>query len=181
MRVFVAIDLPGVLKEKIFKISLQIGKKIPLRLVAKENLHLTLVFLGNRTEEEVGRIKEAVAKTTGGFGNFFLTVENLEFFPAKRPRGIWFKIGGQIDKLSNFHKKIIDSLLRNGIKVEDLRFTPHTCIGRFRSGKEWREARSKIEKISLGENFMADKVTVFESKLSPKGPSYFKLGEYELY
>jgi len=175
MRIFVAIDLPEDLKEKIFMVSSEIAKKISLRLVAKENLHLTLVFLGEKTNVEVEEIKKAVAGAGSGFGKIFLTMENLEFFPPRRPRGIWFKIGGQIDKLFSLHKKIVDNLLKNGIQVEDLRFTPHACIGRSRG-----KIKTEIEKIRLEEKFTADKVTVFQSQLSAKGPTYFKLGEYGL-
>lgn len=181
MRIFVAIDLPEDLKESIFEISQKIVKQSPLRLVAKENLHLTLVFLGEKSEEEVERVKEAVAEATNRFGQIFLTVENLEFFPPGRPRGIWFKMGGETEKLKQFHKKIIDELLKQKIQVEDLRFTSHVCVGRFK--KETRagsEARKKVEEISLKESFLAEKVTVFQSRLSPKGPTYFKLAEYEL-
>lgn len=185
MRVFIAIDLPPDLKEKIFEVSQKIVKQFPLRLVAKENLHLTLVFLGERNREEAEKIKKAVADAISGYGKIFLTVENLEFFPQGKPRGIWFKIGGETEKLKQLHKKIIDELLKQKIQVEDLRFTPHSCIGRFTplrpaKGGASLGAREEVEKIYLRENFFAEKVTVFESKLSSKGPTYYKLGEFSL-
>ena len=192
MRIFVGIDLPKDLKEKIFEVSQKVAKQIPLRLVTKENLHLTLVFLGIKTDEETERIKKAVSEATSGLEKLSLTLENLEFFPASRPRGIWFKIGGETEKLRTLHKKIIDALFRNGIKVEDLRFTPHTCVGRFKggrtedrgrkidAGRQRTEDRKKIGEINFGEKFTAEKVTVFESKLSSKGPTYLKLGEFSL-
>lgn len=175
MRVFIAIDLPKNLKGKIFEVSQIIRKKFPCKLVEKENLHLTLVFLGDKKEEEVERIKKAVADATSRFGKIFLSVGNLEFFPNSRPRGIWFKVEGETEKLRELHKKIIDNLTQTGIQVEDLRFTPHICICRFKG-----RAKTEIEKINFEEIFFANKVTVFESKLSSRGPSYFKLAEFEL-
>lgn len=175
MRVFVAIDLPKDLKEKIFVISQKISRNFSCKLVEKENLHLTLVFLGEKSEQEVEKIKKAVADSTRSFGKIFLTIESLELFPLKRPRGIWFKVGGEEEKLKELHKKIIDELVKQKIPVEDLRFTPHICILRFKDG-----VRKQPEKIGLEENFIAEKITVFQSKLSPKGPTYFKLKEFGL-
>ena len=175
MRVFVAIDLPEDLKEKIFEISQRISRNFPCKLVEKENLHLTLVFLGERSEQEVEKIKKAVADATKSFGRIFLVIESLELFPLKRPRGIWFKVDGEEEKLKELHQKIIDELVKQKIQVENLRFTPHICILRFKKG-----TKKQPEKTKLEENFMVEKITVFQSKLSPKGPTYFKLGEFQL-
>lgn len=175
-----AIDLPEEIKKKIFEISQDIGRKIPLRLVAKENLHLTLQFLGERSPEEAETIKRAVAETVSGYGKIFLSVGNLEFFPPRRPKWIWFKIRGQIDKLTSLHKKIAESLLKSGIKIEDDRFIPHSCMGRCQKRGLRREVRSEVEKIKLKESFFSDKVTVFESRLSSAGPTYFKIAEFRL-
>ncbi len=177
MRLFIGLDLPGNLKEKIFVVSQKIGKEIPCKLVEKENLHLTLVFLGERTTEELERIKETLSEVTKGFKNFYLRLGEGEFFPAGRPRGIWLKIEGETDKLRQLHQKIIDCLSKNGIQLKDLRFIPHCCLCRLK-GKV--EKGMKIEKMGPESRFAAEKITLFESRLSLKGPTYFKLQEFDL-
>lgn len=216
MRIFVAIDLPKGLKKKVFTVSKKIGKKIPLRLVAKENLHLTLVFLGERNESQLEQIKKALKSVIEGFSPFTLVFKDLAVFPDngapsnlhsrdhlsaprwernpsearlswakgdKRPRGIWFNLGGQKEKLFSLFKKIVDGLLKEGIVLEekDLEFSPHVTLGRFPEKiKMPGNITQKIAWVNLNKEFIVEKVVLYQSKLSPKGPEYFKLGEFGL-
>lgn len=184
MRVFVAIDLPSDLKEKIFAVSQKVAKQIPLRLVAKENLHLTLVFLGEQSESRVEDIKKALNSVVSLFSSFHLILGDLAVFPNnKRPRGIWFNVGGQKEKLFSLYKKIVDGLLKEGLTIEQkyLNFSPHCTIGRIPEKiKMPGNITQKISWVNLKEDFLVEKVILFQSKLSSKGPEYFKVEEFSL-
>ena len=184
MRVFVAIDLPSGLKEKIFAISQKVAKQIPLRLVAKENLHLTMVFLSERNENQAEQIKKVLKSVAEGFSPFTLVLKDLAVFPDnKRPRGIWFNVGGQKEKLFSLYKKIVDGLLKEGLIIEQkyLNFSPHCTIGRIPEKiKMPGNITQKISWVNLNEGFNVEKVILYQSKLSSAGSTYFKLAEYEL-
>ena len=60
MRTFIAIDLPKELKEKIFTYARRLAGGINIKLVEKENLHLTLLFLGEMAEEEKERVMKVL-------------------------------------------------------------------------------------------------------------------------
>lgn len=177
MRAFFAIDLSEDLKEKIFTVGREITKKVDIKLVEKENLHLTLLFLGEISEEE----KEEVIREIGGVrgvGKIRLKLGKVEVFPdQKRPHGVWINVEGEKEKLFSLYKKIVDEVLRAGIKLEEkqMRFSPHITIGRF-SGR----VRGVGEIGDIGEDFMVEKVTFFQSQLSSKGPQYSKIGEFEV-
>lgn len=183
MRIFVAIELPEDLRRKIFAVSQKIAKKIPIRLVAERNIHLTLLFLGERNDGEVGRIKSIIGAIAKTFPPIFLKIENLEFFPnPTRPHGIWINVGGEKEKLFSLYKKIVDGLLKDGIKFRknELKFPSHITVGRV--GKKVGRAGRPSEFNELKENLVLriDKMTVFRSQLSSSGPTYFKLAEFKL-
>jgi len=184
MRVFTAIDLSEDLKKEVSEISQKIFKEIPLRLVARENLHLTLVFLGERDEEELEKVKKTLSELASSFSKFTLSLQNLAIFPDnKRPRGIWFNAGGQKEKVFSLYKKLIDGLLKEGLVLEEEHFeySPHCTIGRIPEKiKMPGNLNKKIAWVNLNKEFLVEKLILYQSILSPKGPEYFKWGEYRL-
>lgn len=183
MRLFVAIDLPGELKERIFAISQKISQKIPLRLVTEENLHLTLLFLGNRNEEETERLKKLIDGIPKLSSPINLKVENLEFFPDPRePHGVWLNLGGEKEKLLFLYEKIVDGLLKCGFKLEKegLRFSSHITIGRIKEKIRKAEIPKEFAEFKEGSILKIEKITLFQSQLSSAGPTYFKLAEFKL-
>jgi 2'-5' RNA ligase len=183
MRIFVAIELPEDLRKRIFAVSQKIAKKIPLRLVTEGNIHLTLLFLGERSDEEARKIKSIIGAVAKTFPPFFLKIENLEFYPSPaRPHGIWINVGGEKEKLFSLYKKIVDGLLKEGIKLREneLKFPSHITIGRIKE-KTGRAGRpSEFNEFKEDLVLRIDKVTVFRSQLSSAGPTYFKLAEFRL-
>jgi len=188
VRTFIAIDLPKELKEKIFTYARRLAGGINIKLVEKENLHLTLLFLGEMAEEEKERVMKVLgppAGGLGGLGKINLRLGKAEIFPdKKRPRGIWINVEGEKEKLFSLYKKIIDRLLKEGVKLEDrnLRFSPHITVGRIKEkAKKVGVLRSGSCWIGeLGGEFMAGRVTLYQSQLGAKGPKYTKLGEFEV-
>lgn len=180
MRTFLAIELPEKLKERIFAFSKKVAEGCDIKLVEKENLHLTLVFLGRIDEEETSRVVRGIGEVKG-IGNIKLRLGELEVFPNKRrPYGVWMNVEGEKEKLFSLYKKIIDGLLAAGIKLDEskLRFSPHITIGRFR-GRGVRVRSGKWEERRKNE-FWVEKVTLFQSQLSSAGPQYTKIGEFEV-
>lgn len=187
MRVFIAIELPEELKEKIFAFSEKIAKGCDIKLVEKENLHLTLIFLGDIPEERIKDVTEVLEglpalslNGTGpaGVGEIHLTLGSWEPFPSKqKPFGIWINVEGETRKLFSLYKKIIDGLLAKNFVLErkSLKFSPHITVGRMKSGG----VRS-MGAMHLKENFTTGKVTLFSSELAEKGPKYTKIGEFEV-
>lgn len=177
MRIFIAIELPEVLKEKIFVLAEKVTEGLAIKLVEKENLHLTLAFLGDVPGEKIQEIT-GVLREVRGVGRIHLTLESWEPFPSKqKPFGIWINVGGETGKLFGLYKKIIDGLLAKNFVLErkSLKFSPHITVGRMRSGG----VRS-MGAMHLKENFTTGKVTLFSSELAEKGPKYTKIGEFEV-
>jgi len=170
----VGIDLPADLKRKIFVFAQRITKGLKVKLVEEENLHLSLVFLGEIEEEKVERVKALLARVK--VGEIELSLARLEVFPSKaRPQLIWIRVKGQTGKLFSLYKQTVDGLLGEGfiLKKNALQFLPHITIARIKGGG----VRSMEGELIEGK-FTAKKVTLFKSQLTSTGPLYSKIGEF---
>lgn len=111
MRIFVAIDIPKV--EKIINIQNQILKHYEfdlhhVRLINKYNLHLTIMFLGEKTDLEVREIISNLKNLT--FDPFEIKFTNIGCFPKNsNPRVIWLGLDNQSSKKLN---DLFDSILK---------------------------------------------------------------------
>src|ERR1051325_10653279 len=60
------------------------------RWVPKENLHLTLAFLGRVDDERIGEISSAIAEVVQGHVDFGVRLGDLGAFPStRRARVVW--------------------------------------------------------------------------------------------
>ena len=96
IRAFIAISLDSKIIDKIFDAMSQLKREIPgVRWVAKENLHLTLKFLGPIDEARIDSISRTLARAVRPFSRFTINAKGLGVFPdLKRPRVLWAGLEG---------------------------------------------------------------------------------------
>lgn len=181
-RIFIAINLPEAIKNKLAEYQKEIDESFleenfhPVRWVKKDNLHITLEFLGYLREEEIEKIKKILFEISQYFPVFKIKLTEICYAPEKEkiPRMIWIK-GEKSDILSEI-KKELDKKLEERIsfKSERREFTPHVTLGRIR---KWEfkaiplNERPEIEKdIEL--EFKVNSVELMESILKRSGPEY---------
>ena len=175
MRTFVAIELSNeVIIESIKNQQTELDLKA--KPVAVKNLHFTLQFLGEVSEEIMEKVSSALKKIE--FASFELTLKGIGAFPnPKNPRVIWVgtdKIGG--DCLVELSKKVGIALESFGLKP-DKPFKPHITIFRIKRREE--DIRRKLEE-SKDVEFGIQKVSSIKlrkSQLTPDGPIYSDLVE----
>ena len=177
MRCFIAIPLSQEIKEKIAEIQKHF--EIPgIKLVEKENLHITLKFLGEVEEGKVRQIVEILREIE--FEQFEFEILNVNAFPSTNfVRVIWLDVKGrEIYEL----KRLIDSLLEEIGFSKDDGWVPHLTIARVKFLKD-REAlfktMEKLRSIKVG-NEKAERFVLFESRLRREGPIYNKIEEIKL-
>ncbi|HBC87381.1 MAG TPA: RNA 2',3'-cyclic phosphodiesterase [Lentisphaeria bacterium] len=127
-RLFIAIDMPDELRGKICEVR----RNLPgVRWVDKEQIHLTLRFIGDSDDENSQRIKSALAEVK--FKSFRLEMDGAGFFPnERRPTVFW--IGCKKNSVLTELKKGIDDILEmNGLPPEGRRFVPHITIARLKN------------------------------------------------
>lgn len=173
MRTFVAVEIhsEGVLNSIA---KLQSDFKIKATPVQRQNMHFTLLFLGEISEESVEEVKKALA--TISFKSFEIKFNHVGVFPdAKFPRVIWIGVdeegSRQLVDLAGQVEKKLESL---GYKA-DKTFTPHLTIFRIRNRiDDISNILEKFKIIDLGIDLVQD-LKLKKSILTPNGPIYSDL------
>ncbi|MDH5682943.1 MAG: RNA 2',3'-cyclic phosphodiesterase [candidate division WOR-3 bacterium] len=178
MRSFIAIEIPKGVRDGISKIIADFKKSdYPVRWVANENLHLTLVFLGEVAEKFLDEVKEQLASVAKLVKPFEANLNGLGAFPSQRsPRVIWIGMDKGKNEVSDLQVKIEQALGTIGFKPEDRKFHPHLTIGRV---KGFIKDASKIfENNYTSPDLPVNSIVLFKSTLRPEGPIYEKIQEF---
>lgn len=127
-RLFVAIDLPEEVKEAATAIA---GRELPgARWVPRDQLHLTLRFIGEADEERFEAIKRALREVAGT--PFSLSLAGVGHFPpGRRPRVLWVGMA-ESEPLLLLQKKVELALVGAAVEPEDRRFSPHITLARLK-------------------------------------------------
>lgn len=180
MRVFTAVDLNDELKENISAFIEECRKKHQrsVKYVERENLHITMKFLGEMTDEAVAKLSEdlaairvpsvnVLAHGAGGFPNVF--------FPSVLWIGI--KDDGTLEKL---FREIEDKAAVHGVAKETKKFHPHATIARVK-GKADSGLLELIKNCGKDfGGFLAESFVLMKSDLMPDGPVYTRLRTYPM-
>ncbi|HAM38118.1 MAG TPA: RNA 2',3'-cyclic phosphodiesterase [Elusimicrobia bacterium] len=183
MRLFIAVSIGEENKNKIFDIQSVLKRScVDVKWIEKDNLHLTLKFLGEVAEDNLDSVKESIRRAVAEFKRFQINLESIGVFPnEKSPRVLWMGINKGEVELKNISQNLEGSLEELGFKKETREFSAHLTIGRFRSNSEKEKLFKIIEKFQ-NENIIesVNVVYLIKSTLSPKGPAYDVIEEYQL-
>ena len=178
-RLFVAADIDDATRAQIEIISRSLGDAIGTRTraswVRADRMHLTLQFFAAADAALEERIMAALGGALDARA-FDLAFDGLGFFPERgSPRVLWLGIRNGEAELRR-----VQQIVRERLALPPEPFTPHLTLARF---------RERVSRGALGEiaDFRAragpsriDRVTLYESRLSPGGPIYFRLAEAPL-
>lgn len=178
IRAFLGIEIPpevrGALQVQQFLLPLP-------RKVEPENLHLTLVFLGNCPEPVLEAAHEGFeALREAGFA---LELHGLGLFGKDKAHTAWAGIA-QSSPLLRLQAKVETIARRAGCPIDARKFTPHVTLGRFTPPPPPDLARLESA-IAMGAAFRAgpwavEELVLWQSHLLAKGPHYQVLARYPL-
>jgi len=173
MRVFLGIDIPNELKQKIIYVQNRFSD-FDIKFVEPENLHFNLKFFGDIDEEKVEKLKEVLEKISKQFQPFEVNISGLGTFPSRNYiRVIWLGVKEGYQAFLSLSQTINNAIETLGFEKEN-RFVPHLTLGRVRSGRNKNELLvliRKFEDIEIGK-MKVNEIKLFQSKLSPSGPVY---------
>jgi len=177
-RLFLALNLPEDIKEKLGKLLLQLRTKYPqVKWVKPKGLHLTLHFLGETDNIGENKLKAALGALPEKGVEIKLILGELGAFPnLKYPRVIFIKIK-ELDGnfLSSLHKEIGGVLEKQGIKVDSRPWQAHITLGRVRD-----DELDFKENINFKDKFKLSSWELMESELTPAGANYKIIASYLL-
>jgi 2'-5' RNA ligase len=152
-----------------------------LKIVERDNLHFTVKFLGEVSEDTV---KEADRRLKGlGLSSFDVKVKGVGAFPdLRRPRVVWAGVARESERAINDASKAVIGALEGVGKPEDHEFHAHITLSRVRSPLNSNALISFLQTNAgrdLGETRVAS-LKLKSSVLLPSGPAYTDVREYGL-
>ncbi len=176
IRTFLALDLDeairGALSEAQAKLNAPSAR---IRWTARQNLHVTLQFLGEVEEGTLAEICRAAERATAKIQPFNFAIQGLVCVP---PRGhlrmIWANAVDSEGQLCQLHETLAEELAGLGFGKENRPFKPHVTVARIKHIKNAEAFRRSVSLYNDNDFGIqhAEKVTVYSSKLTPSGPIY---------
>ena len=172
MRTFIAIEIndQGVLNS-IHKIQTELN--IKAKPVELHNMHFTVQFLGEVSEDMIRKISDTLSGIE--FSEFSISFASIGVFPnLNSPRVIWIGTNDGVNELEKLSETIRTKLSHLGFSP-DKKFKPHVTI--FRVKKKIEGISNKLQKFSscsFGKQVISE-VKLKKSELMPNGPIYTDL------
>ncbi len=182
MRCFIALEFPEEIKEKIYrKLRHEIDSKPELKWVEQENLHLTLKFLGEISEEKAREVAKILEKQFKGKKKIAVRLGNVGSFPDRGTiRVLWIGIEEGEDEIKEFARIVEDSMKKLGFPKEKRNFVPHLTIARSRKNTRKRFSQRDFNIDLKIPRFFIKEIVLYKSTLTPRGPIYEKLSVVRL-
>jgi len=182
LRTFIALDMPPEIKTALEK-YVQPLKSLRGRVswVKRENLHLTLKFLGDTPANRVDEIAVALQEVATASTPFAADIADCGAFPNdKASRVLWVGINDESGTLLKLAKAIDERLHRFGFAKEKRDFTPHLTIGRVKDLRIPEIIRGLKEKMFTAMPAQFDEIIFMQSELNPAGSIYTPLLKLKL-
>jgi RNA 2',3'-cyclic 3'-phosphodiesterase len=177
MRLFVALDLPDSIKDKI--VTLHDTSLHGASWTSRDQWHITLHFIGERDSDST--IRESLS--TVEMPSFELYLAGVGQFPEQgKPRVLW--AGIQAPKtLQQLHAATGEALKSTGYEPESRPYNPHLTLARF---KQTAPSRDKLQAYFdtydtfKTELFLITHFTLYESELRQSGAVYTAREKFSL-
>jgi RNA 2',3'-cyclic 3'-phosphodiesterase len=139
-----------------------------------QNIHLTLVFLGETVSTSVKRIQDMLFEKCPAISEFDFVIRKLGLFKSLNdPRVLWAGLENT-ESLKQLHSVIVTGLKDSGYNPEERKFSPHITLGRIKSINRKEILEGLLQNYSDYEfqKVHVKEVILYESILSYKGPVY---------
>jgi RNA 2',3'-cyclic 3'-phosphodiesterase len=178
VRAFVAVFPPPETQEALADAARGLPVVGKVRLMPPANIHLTLKFLGDVSQEDLGRLAEVLEPVRERHEPFEAGISGFGAFPStRRARILWAGIGEGAEELCALARDVEESLEPLGFEREDRTYVPHLTLGRARGRPV---ALETVESPSPVPGFFVRHVELMESVLGGAGAAYSTLGAYPL-
>jgi 2'-5' RNA ligase len=181
MRLFIAIALTDAARAAIAREQERIAadmrarrRTVP-RLVDPAHMHLTLAFIGEMPEERAEAIRDASSQPIDR-PPFALAFGGVGAFPPRgAPRVLWLGVVEGGADVGMVQKIAAGRLAELGVPLEQRAYHPHLTLGRWRESRPSDRPAPPSGTPTAIARLDVSAVTLFQSRLSPKGATYTPL------
>jgi 2'-5' RNA ligase len=176
MRLFMAIDIPTEVTEKIVPLRKVLADtKADVAWVSPDNFHVTVKFLGEVDESLIPEITARMNRAAAEVPMFDLEVEGLDRLPEKgQTRVIISRILSPDQRLTKLHRLLDSAIGGMGLPMDTRVLVPHLTLGRVRSNHGINRLIRLLEKHDLDffGAFPVPEVVLYHSAVTPTGSRY---------
>jgi len=183
MRLFIALPLPGNVEEYLGSVISDFRRKRGrVKWVESKNIHLTLKFLGETDENILDVICQSIKRVAQNRQAVSCCLDRIGGFPnLKRPKVIWAGLRDNIEKLVTIASEIEDEMVSHGFERENRPFKSHLTLGRIKENSGLHDLTEHLKDYRIRpEPILFDKIILFKSTLTPRGPIYESLFSQQL-
>ena len=183
MRLFVAVELPPPALIAAADLSRVLQRRVSalapqarFTWIPADRMHLTIRFLGEVATTRLSPL-EAALSAPFDTGVFTLTLGDPGAFPPRgAPRVLWLGIDEGRAELMRLEQEVSTRLEGLRIPREERPYRPHLTLARAREPHGLRVPALLDDLPSITPSGgLIDAITLFESRLSPRGPTYTPL------
>jgi RNA 2',3'-cyclic 3'-phosphodiesterase len=175
MRLFVALALPDMVAEGLVLLE---GGVPGARWSRREQLHLTLRFIGEVDGRDAASIDDALAAIRAP--RFQLELKGIGEFGGKNPRALWTGVRDDTAVL-HLQRKIETALQRIGLRPEERKFAPHVTLARLRGTPRDRVITFLVtHALYASPPFDVNSFILYTSQMTPNGSIYTPERSYTL-
>jgi RNA 2',3'-cyclic 3'-phosphodiesterase len=175
MRLFVALSIPDAVARSLMLLQ---GGVPGARWQTREQLHLTLRFIGEVNGSDVHVLDDALAGIDAPA--FEMQMHSVGQFGNKQPHSLW-AAARRNDLLDHLQRKVDSAIRRVGQPQDAHKFTPHVTLARLRH-PELERVRIWLTDHALytSDEFTVGAFCLYSSKLTSDGSIYRVEQEYPL-
>lgn len=175
MRLFLAINLPGAVKEKISRSLKDIKNEYKdLRWVGIDNYHITVHFFGDT--KDIDKIVPKIEDSLFSAYSFYMYSSQCKLHLKRK---VFAFLGFQRNKELEKIAFDIGITFNSQIKIK---YVPHLTLARYRipSKQQYLLLKKKFSNINIDISFKVNKLTLFDCVNHDTKPEYKIIKEFKL-
>lgn len=181
MRLFLAAAIPDDVLSQLQESYYELKRDYPeFNWVPEKNYHVTVSFLGERSEDKMPHIIEAIEQSTFDIPPTVLFALDTGMFVHE---GITLRLAFARNKeLEKIRERTVDLFSMEKENKASKKYLPHLTLGRYKlpSKQQYFHLRKKLQRTNLSIEFPVKEIHLYQSITKPTNPEYEIIHTFEL-
>ena len=183
IRAFIAVRLSDEARRVVADLERLAGSPRGVRWVRRENLHVTLKFLGNVETKRIPALEESLRGLANILLPFEIRLGAPGAFPSlRRPRILWVGLEAGASELVSLAGQVEAAGRELGFQTEEREFNAHITIGRVKRPGDLGQMKRVLREAGelQAPPWMAAEFDLMQSDQTPDGSRYTQLTSFPL-
>jgi len=173
----VANQIPSILSE--IK-SYLINEPTVIKWIPIENIHLTLLFLGDIYNHNISDLIKLLENNISS-AKFKIRISKTGMFPSvKSPTILWLGLDRGIDQIKILQNQIEESVKEININYEKKSFIPHITIAKIKTVYPKVDVLPLMNSVYSPREIEVDSISMYQSRLFRDGVQYTLMNTFPL-